>query len=287
MNSSLSPAINPYIALMRLDKPIGILLLLWPTYWAVWLAADQLPDWHIVIIFTLGVILMRSAGCVINDYADRDLDGHVERTQNRPLATGAVTTKQALVLFASLIIAAAVLVLFTNTKTILMAFVALGLAVLYPFMKRYTHFPQVVLGAAFSWSIPMAFTASDAPLTNITWLLYGANLCWTVAYDTYYAMVDRDDDLQVGIKSTAVLFGRYDLLAIGTLHFVALIMLALVLIQLNLNPASWATFALACLYSGYLLYSARDRQRDSCFKAFRQSHWFGVIILASLMLATL
>ena len=170
MNSSLSPAINPYIALMRLDKPIGILLLLWPTYWAVWLAADQLPDWHIVIIFTLGVILMRSAGCVINDYADRDLDGHVERTQNRPLATGAVTTKQALVLFASLIIAAAVLVLFTNTKTILMAFVALGLAVLYPFMKPYTHFPQVVLGDTFSWSISMAFTASDAPLTNITWL---------------------------------------------------------------------------------------------------------------------
>lgn len=285
MNQIAAAPINPYIALMRLDKPIGILLLLWPTYWAIWLAAEQLPDWSIVVIFTLGVILMRSAGCVINDYADRNLDAHVKRTKDRPLATGAVSAKQALTLFTGLIFLAAVLVLFTNTKTILMAFVALGLATLYPFMKRYTHFPQIILGAAFSWSIPMAFTASDAPLSSITWLLYGANLCWTVAYDTFYAMVDRDDDVQVGIKSTAVFFGRYDLLAITLLHIATLIMIGLVLVQLQLSLGSVLAFFAACLFSIYLIWCARDRQREHCFKAFRQSHWIGILILASLVLS--
>ena len=274
-----------FIQLMRLDKPVGIYLLLWPTLWALSFAAGGIPDIKILIVFVLGVVLTRSAGCVINDYADRHLDGAVKRTANRPLVTKQVTPGQALGLFTGLMLCAFLLVMQLNYLTVLMSVVALFLAALYPFMKRYTHFPQIILGAAFSWSIPMAFTASDAPLSNITWLLYGANLCWTVAYDTFYAMVDRDDDVQVGIKSTAVFFGRYDLLAITLLHIATLIMIGLVLVQLQLSLGSVLAFFAACLFSIYLIWCARDRQRDHCFKAFRQSHWIGILISASLMLS--
>ena len=209
------PKAKPFVELMRLDKPVGIYLLLWPTLWALWVAAKGMPDFSVLLIFTLGVIFMRSAGCVINDYADRKVDGHVTRTVNRPLITGAVTSKQALILFFSLLAISFILVLFTNTLTIQLSFAGAALAAIYPFMKRHTHLPQVFLGAAFSWAIPMAFAAQAGELPKYVWLIYMANLSWTVAYDTQYAMVDRDDDVVVGLKSTAILFGRFDKIIIA------------------------------------------------------------------------
>ena len=209
MNLSLQ-RLPLYLKLMRADKPIGTLLLLWPTLWALWIAANGTPQWHLLAIFTLGTFLMRSAGCVVNDFADRNFDAHVERTAQRPLATGAVSKREALQLAAGLCALAFALVLFTNRLTILLSFGAVLLAGLYPFMKRYTQMPQLVLGAAFGWGIPMAFAAQSSTLPAGCWVLYIANLFWTVAYDTFYAMVDRDDDVKIGIKSTAILFGDDD-----------------------------------------------------------------------------
>lgn len=277
------PKLWPWIQLMRLDRPVGTLLLLWPTLWAVWIAGNGSPSVRTVIVFTLGVIVMRAAGCVINDFADRNIDGHVKRTEGRPLATGALSAKQALMLFAGLAAVAFVLVLFLNTFTILLSFGGLALAVLYPFMKRYTHLPQVVLGAAFSWAIPMAFAAETNSLPAIAWLLYTANLLWTVAYDTEYAMVDREDDLKIGVKSTAILFGEMDRLMIGMLQAMALFALWLLGRQLGFGGFWLAGLGVAAGLFVYQHWLMRERSRDGCFQAFLNNQWVGLAILLGLL----
>jgi 4-hydroxybenzoate polyprenyltransferase len=277
------PQLWPWLQLMRLDRPVGTLLLLWPTLWAVWIAGNGSPSVRTVIIFTLGVIVMRAAGCVINDFADRNIDGQVKRTEGRPLATGALTGKQALILFGALAALAFVLVLFLNTFTILLSFGGLALAVLYPFMKRYTHLPQVVLGAAFSWAIPMAFAAETNSLPAIAWLLYTANLLWTVAYDTEYAMVDRDDDLKIGVKSTAILFGEMDTLMIGALQAMALFALWLLGRQLGFGGFWLAGLVVAAGLFVYQHWLMRERSRDGCFKAFLNNQWVGLAVFVGLL----
>ena len=223
----LHPRTWDFLQLMRMDKPIGIYLLLWPTLWALWIAAEGVPSIKNLVIFVIGVVLMRAAGCVINDYADRNFDGHVSRTQLRPLASGKVSAREALILFAVLVALSFALVLLTNAITVWLSFGALGVAALYPFMKRYTYYPQVVLGTAFSWGMPMAFTAETGELPAAAWLLLLANVIWTVAYDTYYAMADREDDLKIGVKSTAILFGDADRVIIFGLQGLALLCLLL------------------------------------------------------------
>ena len=277
------PKLWPWIQLMRLDRPVGTLLLLWPTLWAVWIAGNGSPSVRTVIVFTLGVIVMRAAGCVINDFADRNIDGHVKRTEGRPLATGALSGRQALMLFAGLAAVAFVLVLFLNTFTILLSLGALALAVLYPFMKRYTHLPQVVLGAAFSWAIPMAFAAETNSVPAIAWLLYTANLLWTVAYDTEYAMVDRDDDLKIGVKSTAILFGEMDRLMIGALQGMALFALWLLGRQLSFGDFWLAGLAVAAGLFVYQHWLMRERSRDGCFQAFLNNQWVGLAVFVGLL----
>jgi 4-hydroxybenzoate polyprenyltransferase len=271
-----------FLRLMRVDKPIGTLLLLWPTLWALWFAAGGVPDIKNLLIFVPGVILMRAAGCVINDFADRKVDGHVERTQNRPLPSGSVTAKEALLLFTLLCLAAFGLVLLTNPFTIKLAFVGVALAACYPFMKRYTHLPQLVLGAAFAWSIPMAFAAQTNQLPTELWALYSAVILWTVAYDTFYAMVDRDDDLKIGIKSTAILFGDMDIPITATLQI--LVLVALAMTGMNFGRGLW--FFLSLLAAGLLFlyqqFLIRHRDRDKCFKAFLNNHYVGTVIFIGL-----
>jgi 4-hydroxybenzoate polyprenyltransferase len=270
--------------LIRIDKPIGTLLLLWPTLWALWIAAGGVPDWDLLCIFTLGTILMRSAGCIVNDLADRHWDGEVNRTRGRPLVTGAVTVNEARLLFLALLVAAFVLVLFTNALTVKLSFAAVALASTYPFMKRYTQLPQLVLGAAFSWGIPMAFAAQTAGLPPALWLIYFANLFWTMAYDTKYAMVDRDDDLVVGIKSSAILFGQHDRLIIGLLQVAFLALMAEVGVLFGLGILYYlglATAAVLCAYHQYLI---RHRDPDACFKAFLHNNWVGTVIFFGLAL---
>jgi len=281
------PNIKPYIELMRLDKPVGIYLLLWPTLWALWVAAKGIPDFSILVIFTLGVIFMRSAGCVINDYADRKVDGHVERTQGRPLITGAVTSKQALILFFSLLAASFLLVLFTNALTIQLSFAGVALAAIYPYMKRHTHLPQVFLGAAFSWAIPMAFAAQADELPKYLWLIYIANLSWTVAYDTMYAMVDRDDDLKIGVKSTAILFADADKVMIAILQGIAIFCLFLLGSELALNAFYYVGLMVAIGLMVYQHWLIRQRDRAGCFAGFINSHWVGVAVWLGLVLAYL
>ena len=278
---------RPYIELMRLDKPIGIYLLLWPTLWALWVAAEGVPDFSNLMIFVIGVVLMRSAGCVINDYADRKVDGHVKRTDARPLVTGSVTSRQALTLFAVLVLAAFILVLFTNKLTIMLSFGGLLLASVYPFMKRHTHLPQIVLGAAFSWAIPMAFAAQINELPPYLWLLYIANLSWTVAYDTMYAMVDRDDDIRIGVKSTAILFGDADRIMIGILHGISIFSLFLLGGEIDASAIYYVFLIIAALIMAALQYMIRNQDRIACFNAFRRSHWAGMAILAGIVLSYL
>lgn len=273
---------SAYWRLMRVDKPIGIYLLLWPTVWGLLWAAQGLPPWHISLIFVMGVILMRSAGCVINDYADRKVDGAVERTQARPIVSGQVEPKEALELFYLLVVSAFVLVLFLNTKTIILSIGALFLASLYPFMKRYTYFPQVILGAAFGWSIPMAFMATLGELPAWLWLIYIANLTWTVAYDTAYAMVDREDDIEIGVKSTAILFGRFDVAIIVLLNTTTLMLLAYVGWLTNLHPLFYLSLAAAAVLFVYQFRLIKTRQRDACFAAFLHNHWVGFSIATGL-----
>lgn len=276
-----------YLELIRFHRPIGTLLLLWPALWALWLAADGPPPWQILLIFVLGVFLMRSAGCAINDYADRKLDGGVERTRNRPLATGRLQPWEALALFALLSLIAFALVLLLNLATILLSFVAVTLAALYPFMKRYTHLPQLFLGMAFGWAIPMAFTAVTNTLPWQLWPLFLATLLWALIYDTEYAMVDRDDDLKIGIKSSAILFGQYDRLAIALLQAAMLALLLWVgqLFALGGWYYLGLTAALAsALYQQWLI---RQRQRDACFRAFLHNNLFGMAIFLGILLATL
>ena len=272
------------LQLIRFDKPIGTLLLLWPTLWALWIAAEGVPDWDLLLIFCLGTFLMRSAGCVVNDLADRHWDGEVNRTQGRPLVTGSVTPREARLLFVALLAVAFVLVLFTNPLTVKLSFGAVALASTYPFMKRYTHLPQVVLGAAFSWSIPMAFAAQTGELPAGLWLLYLGNLLWTMAYDTKYAMVDRDDDLVVGIKSTAILFGDRDRLIIGLLQLSFIGLMIMTGVNFNLGTFYYLGLVAAaglCVYHQYLI---RERDPTACFQAFLHNNWVGVVIFAGLLL---
>jgi 4-hydroxybenzoate polyprenyltransferase len=273
-----------YLKLMRFDRPIGTLLLLWPTWWALWLAAEGFPRWDLLLIFSAGVFLMRSAGCVINDYADRDFDGSVARTAQRPLATGAVDKREALLLFAVLCSAAFVLVLFTNRTTILLSLVAVALAALYPFMKRYTHLPQVVLGAAFGWGIPMAFAAQTGSVPGGAWLVFIANLLWTVVYDTFYAMVDRDDDLKIGIKSTAILFGDDDRLITGFLQVCVLVTLAFIGTRFHLGYWYFVALPFVAGLFCYQQWLIRQRQRDACFRAFLHNNWVGMVVFAGIAL---
>ena len=271
-----------YITLMRADKPIGTYLLLWPTLWALWLAADGWPSLINLVVFILRTYVMRSAGCVINDYADRELDRHVKRTENRPLTSGKVSEREALELFALLVLIAIALVLFTHPMTWLLAPVALLIASAYPFMKRYTHFPQVVLGAAFSWAIPMAYAAEIQTLPLQVWVLYAANLLWVVAYDTYYAMVDRDDDLVIGIRSTAVLFGKFDRLIIISLQSFSLILLYYVGEISNLTWPFHVSLIIAAVLFLRQLMMTSDKDRQRCFEAFLNNHYVGMVIFAGI-----
>ncbi len=279
----LKERLPQYAQLMRLDRPIGILLLLWPTMWALLIAGDGHPDPLILAVFVLGVVVMRSAGCVINDYADRDIDPYVRRTRNRPIADGRVTPQEALKLFVVLCLVAFALVLLLNWQTILLSFVAVALAALYPFAKRYTHLPQVVLGAAFSMAIPMAFTAQIGEVNRIAWLLFLANLLWTTAYDTMYAMVDREDDLKIGVKSTAILFGDVDVIIIGIIQammFLALF-LAGALVPMGAFYYMGVTVAIGlALYQQELI---RERERDGCFEAFLNNNWLGMVIFIGIV----
>jgi 4-hydroxybenzoate polyprenyltransferase len=279
---SLSNRAYFYARLMRMDKPIGIFLLMWPTLWALWVAAQGMPDMLVFTVFMLGVFLMRSAGCVINDYADRDFDPHVERTKLRPIASGDVTPKEALVLFVVLCLTAFALVLLLNPFTILLSFGGVALAAVYPFMKRYTHLPQIVLGAAFAWAAPMAFAAQINEIPVVAWLLFTATVLWAVAYDTMYAMVDRADDLEVGVKSTAILFGEADRLIIGIIQ--ALVMMTLVIAgdQLEMTWPYYLGLAVAAGLAIYQQYLIKDREPSRCLRAFLNNNWFGCAVFCGI-----
>ena len=283
MSSTAYSRLRHYISLTRLDRPIGIWLLLWPTLWALWLAGQGEPDNMILLIFIAGVILMRSAGCAINDYADRHIDGHVARTRHRPLATGAIRPIEALIVFAVLCLIAFVLVLQLNTLTILLAVVGLLLAASYPFMKRFHHLPQLHLGIAFGWAIPMAWAAETGGITATAWLLFVANVFWTIAYDTLYAMADREDDLKIGVKSTAILFGEKDLLAIGSLHLASLVTLGIVGLIENLNALFFIGLIAAAIVAAVQLHLARHREPAQCIRAFKLNNLFGFIVLLALI----
>lgn len=272
------------LQLIRFDRPIGTLLLLWPTLWALWLAAGGLPDLKLLAIFVAGTFLTRSAGCIVNDLADRHLDGGVARTRERPLVTGAVTPAEARALFVALMLLAFVLVLFTNRLTVLLSVAAILLASTYPFMKRYTHLPQLVLGAAFSWGIPMAFAAQLDALPAALWLVYLGNLLWTVAYDTAYAMVDREDDLVVGIKSSAILFGRHDRLMIGLLQGGSLLCLFLAGRAFDLGVYYYTALLIAAGLFVYQHTLIRERQPERCLQAFLHNNWVGMVIFAGIAL---
>jgi 4-hydroxybenzoate polyprenyltransferase len=269
---------------MRLNRPIGVFLLLWPTLWALWIAAEGVPDGLVLFVFVTGVFLMRSAGCVINDFADRKLDPHVTRTRNRPLAAGRVTSREALLLFAGLCLTAFLLVLLMNTLTIMLSFVGVVLAAIYPFTKRYTYLPQVFLGLAFGWAVPMAWAAQTGETTRIAWLLLTATVVWATAYDTMYAMADRPDDLKIGVKSSAILFGEADRLIIGGLQVTVLLILLLVGQQLDFGPYYYLGLLVAAGFGVYEQYLIRNRDPQNCFRAFLNNNWFGLAIFAGLVL---
>jgi 4-hydroxybenzoate polyprenyltransferase len=276
--------LHQYWHLVRGDRPIGWLLLLWPTWWGLWIAAEGVPPLWPLVVFSLGVWLTRSAGCVINDYADRWLDGSVERTKQRPLATGAVSGREALAVFAVLMLVAFALVLTLNRLTVLLSVVGVVLAASYPYLKRYTYLPQVYLGMAFGWGIPMAFAALTGAVPPVAWVLYVANIFWATAYDTWYAMVDRDDDLRMGAKSTAILFGDLDLVAIGVLYALMFGALALAGRQVELGAFYWSGLGVAALLVAWQFVIARHRDRDACFRAFLHNHWVGMAIFAGIAL---
>ena len=276
----LKRALMPYLELMRLERPVGTLLLLWPTLAALWLAADGLPPIGLIAVFTLGTLLMRSAGCVINDIADRRLDGHVARTAGRPLATGRISTGGAVCLFIVLVVLAGSLLLFLNPFTRWLAVAGLGIAAIYPLMKRWTYLPQVVLGAAFSWGLVMAYAAIQNNLPPTAWLLFIASMTWIVAYDTLYAMVDREDDLKIGIRSTAILFGQQDRLMIGLLQVTTLVALFLFAEQAGARGGLQLGIAVAAGLFAYQQYLIRKRDPDACFHAFRNNVWVGFALFA-------
>jgi 4-hydroxybenzoate polyprenyltransferase len=271
-----------YALLMRLNRPIGILLLLWPTLWALWIAGQGDPNILVTTVFILGVILMRSAGCVINDYADRNIDPHVKRTRERPLAAKRVTEKEALILFAILCLIAFSLVLLMNILTIGLSVIAALLAAAYPFMKRYTHLPQVFLGAAFGFSIPMAFAAQTGEIPLIAWLLFIINLLWTVAYDTLYAIVDRDDDLLIGVKSTAILFGKADKAIVATLQIIVIVLLLYLGQLISASYLYYIGIFIASMLAIYQQWLIKDREAAKCFQAFLNNHWFGMAVFVGI-----
>ena len=274
---------NALWRLMRFDRPIGILLLLWPTLWALWIAGEGSPSIKNVLIFCTGVVLMRAAGCIMNDVADRDFDPHVERTRCRPLASGELTVREALFTFFVLMLLAFGLVLLTNALTIKLAFAGAVLASTYPFFKRWTHFPQVVLGLAFGWGIPMAFAAETGQIASAAWLILMINVIWSVIYDTLYAMVDRDDDVSIGLKSTAILFGRFDLLILRLLKIIMIALLVLLGLRLQFSWPWFAGVMIAATLFLWQQYLVRNRGRDACFKAFLNNNWVGMAIWIGLL----
>ncbi|MCP5158160.1 MAG: 4-hydroxybenzoate octaprenyltransferase [Gammaproteobacteria bacterium] len=275
--------LREYVLLMRLHRPIGIYLLLWPTLWALWLAGNGQPSTGVVLVFVLGVILMRSAGCVLNDIVDRDFDPHVARTHDRPLAAGRVTLNEAIALATTLLLLAFVLVLTQNALTIQLSFIGLALAISYPFMKRLHPLPQIHLGAAFGWAIPMAYAAVTNELPLIAWLLFFANVLWSVIYDTQYAMVDREDDLKIGVKSAAILFGARDRQIIGYLQWVLLVLLVLIGLLGSRGGAYYLGLFIAAWLALYQQYLIRHRIPEECFKAFLNNHAFGLVIFCGLL----
>lgn len=279
----LKERVLQYGLLMRVDRPIGTLLLLWPTLWALWIAGEGRPDSFVTLVFVLGVFVMRSAGCVINDYADRELDPHVARTRTRPIAAGHVSPREALLLFAVLLLVALALVLTLNRLTLLLSFAAVPLAASYPFMKRFTYLPQVHLGVAFGWAVPMAFAAETNSVPPVAWLILIGVVLWAVAYDTMYAMVDREDDIYVGVKSTAILFGELDRLMIGIMQLCFFVVMLLLGHQLELGRYYYLSLAIAAGLALYQQYLIRGREPDGCFKAFLNNNWLGVVIFVGLI----
>ncbi len=275
--------INAYERLMRLDKPIGILLLMWPTLWALLLAGEGQPNWQVTIIFITGVVLMRSAGCVMNDIADRHFDGHVERTKNRPIVIGEVNTKEAVFLAAALTLVAFILVCFLNKMTILLSIAALFLAATYPLTKRFLAIPQAYLGIAFGISIPMAFAAIQNQIPALAWWLMLANIFWAIAYDTEYAMVDRDDDIKIGIQSSALLFGRFDVFAIVFSYFCMLGIFIAIGQSKNFSVYYYSGIALAAALVVWQYQMIQNRNQTNCFKAFLANNWIGFVLLLSLL----
>lgn len=285
--SALTQRLNAYYRLVRLDRPIGTMLLLWPTLWGLWVAADGVPPWDILAIFVLGTILMRAAGCAINDFADRKIDPHVKRTDQRPLAAGEIQAWEALAVFVVLSLLALGLALQLNRLALLLSVPAVVLAGSYPFAKRYTYLPQAHLGIAFSAGIPMGFAAISGHVPTEAWLLVLITLLWTIVYDTFYAMVDRDDDLKIGVKSTAVLFARHDRLITGLLQFVVLALLVVLGLWLEYGVWFYAAVAVGGGYFVWQQYLIRERQREACFQAFLNNQRFGMVIFAGLLLQTL
>jgi len=281
---SLARRLDAYGRLMRLDKPIGTWLVLWPALWALWIAGEGHPDGFVVVIFVAGAFLMRSAGCVINDFADRAIDPLVARTKNRPLANGEVTSREALLLFVLLLVVAGALVLLLNRLTIALALVALGLAVLYPFTKRWIAFPQFFLALAFAWAIPMAFAALQGEVPAAAWLLLAADMAWVVAYDTMYAMVDRDDDVKIGVKSTAVLLAKWDRHGIATLQLISVILFVLLGVTIGLGWPYFTGIALVAVLLAYQLWLIKDRDQTLCFSAFLHNHWVGLVLFCALFI---
>lgn len=274
-----------YWQLMRMDKPIGTLLLLWPTLWALIISAQGMPSVNVLVVFVLGVIFMRAAGCVINDFADRKVDGHVKRTKQRPLPSGRVSAKEAIGLFLVLAVSSFLLVMSMNALTIKLSFVGIFLAFIYPFMKRYTHLPQLFLGLAFSWSIPMAWAAEANEIPMMVWFIFAINALWTIAYDTQYAMVDRDDDLKIGIKSTAILFGRFDKMVIGVLQLTTLAMLMWVGVYYQLGASYYWCLLIAGALFVFQQHLIRHRDRELCFRAFLNNNYVGMVITIGLFIA--
>ena len=278
--------LQAYYYLCRFDKPIGAELVFWPTMWALWIASKGLPDLKILLLMTLGVIFMRAAGCAINDFADRKVDAHVERTKTRPLATGIIQAKEAIYVFLVLVFASACMLFFLPIESFYWSFGALFLAFIYPFMKRYTHLPQLFLGAAFSWSIPMAYTAVGQTPDLTCWLLYFGNLAWTVAYDTQYAITDREYDLKIGVKSTAILFGQYDIPIISILQALSVILIGTALyLEDILLPFGLLALGVVCVDFIYQWTKTHDRDPQRCFWAFRHNRWVGLMIFIGIVLA--
>lgn len=284
MIATVKRRLDAYERLIRLDKPIGILLLLWPALWGLWLAAYGIPDYDNLVIFVVGVILMRSFGCIVNDYADRRFDLHVERTRDRPLAAGEVSPREALSLATFLLLLAFLLVLQLNRLTVMLAVIAVPLAVVYPFLKRVFSFPQAWLGIAFGFSIPMAFAAQHGSLMKVAWVLMIANVFWAIAYDTEYAMVDRDDDVKLGLKSSAILLGRHDVAGVMIAHALFLLVMAGVGYERQLGTMYFAGLVVAAGLVGYQYRLIRERNREACFRAFLNNNWVGLAIFAGLAL---